>query len=142
MQKFSIMIIDDCEDDRYLLKRVIKKLDISTQIFEADNGETALNFLEDYEENYKRFADDFPPLLIFLDINMPRVNGFEFLAAFHKLREANKNYTSSIFIMFTSSAMEEDKRKTEAYDFVKGFLNKGDLSKECIQESIDSCMGY
>ncbi|KZN61501.1 response regulator [Pseudoalteromonas luteoviolacea] len=140
MNKFSMMIIDDCEDDRYLLKRVINKLGIATEIFEADNGETALNFLVDYDENAKKFKGDFPPLLIFLDINMPRMNGFEFLASFAKLRNGNPNYSSLVFTMFTSSAIEEDKQKARSYSFVKGFLNKGDLTPHSLENLLESCV--
>ena len=46
MTQYSIMIIDDSEADRYLLKRMLKKIGIAAEdIFEADNGQTALNFL-------------------------------------------------------------------------------------------------
>ena len=79
MSNFSIMIIDDDEVDRYLLKRILNKVGTSHQIFEADNGKTALDFFSRYEENTKKYEGKFPPLLVFLDINMPIMDGWGFL---------------------------------------------------------------
>lgn len=137
MKKCSIMVIDDDKVDRYLLKRTISKLDIEVKIFEADTGKSALDFLANYEENSKLYGEDFPPLLIFLDINMPIMNGFEFLEAFSKLRAGSYDYSSSVFTMYTSSEREQDKKKVESYEFVKGFVIKGDMSPQVLQEIID-----
>jgi len=140
MIKCSIMIIDDDEVDRYLLKRTIKKLDVATEIFEAGNGKEALDFLSNYEENSQKYGNDFPPILIFLDINMPIMNGFEFLESFDILKNTEKGYKSSIFTMYTSSEREEDKKKTEAYGFVKGYIVKGSLTPESLRETIEGCL--
>lgn len=142
MKSCSIMIIDDNATDRYLLKRMIKKLNVATEVFEADDGKIALDFLENYDENSKKFSDDFPPLLIFLDINMPVMDGFEFLEAFSNLRKTNDGYISSVFTMFTSSEREEDKLRVSSYDFVKGFIVKGSESPESLREVVDQCLGY
>ncbi|KLN59399.1 hypothetical protein WH96_18050 [Kiloniella spongiae] len=136
MNKFSVMIIDDNEDDRYLLKRLMKKLDIATEIFEADNGQSALDFLTEYQFNKQKFPDDFPPIFIFLDINMPIMNGIEFLKKYSALRQTNKKHMSSIFTMYTSSEREEDIEIKELYDFVKGYIVKGNLKAENLQETI------
>ena len=132
-------MIDD-EVDRYLLKRMINKLYVPTKIFEVDNGKEALDFLTNYEENSKKYPDDFPPMLIFLDINMPIMNGFELLEEFSKLKKNSDCYMSSVFIMFTSSERDEDKKKVESYEFVKGFILKGSISSETLQEIIEKCL--
>ena len=136
MKKCSILIIDDDKLDRYLLKRMLKKLDIVIEIFEAKNGKQALDFLTNYDENSKQHLEDFPPNLIFLDINMPIMGGFEFLENFSKLKEDNEKYTSSIFTMLSSADREEDKKKAEAYDVVKGFITKGKFSPKCLYDII------
>lgn len=142
MKKCSIMLVDDSESDRYLLKRMIGKLEIATEIFEADNGQIALDFLTNYEENSRKYSGDFPPIVIFLDINMPIMGGFEFLEEFSILRENGNDYSSSVFTMFTSSERDEDKQKAQSYDFVKGFVVKGSMSVESLQEVIEKCLSH
>ncbi len=140
MNDCSIMIIDDDEVDRYLLKRIIGKLEKSIEIFEADNGQVGLNFLAQYEENIKLYKGRFPPILVFLDINMPIMNGFEFLEAFSKLEDWQSKYTACVFIMYTSSERKEDLAKTQAYNFVKGYMVKGDLSSDDIENAIEEAL--
>ncbi len=134
------MLVDDSESDRYLLKRMIGKLEVATEIFEADNGQIALEFLIDYEENFRKYPGNFPPIVIFLDINMPIMGGFEFLEEFSKIRENSNDYSSSVFTMFTSSERDEDKEKALSYDFVKGFVVKGSMSIKSLQEVIEKCI--
>ena len=55
---YSILIIDDSEEDRYLLKRYLRKSGLEVTIAEAVNGEEALAFLTNYEE----YKQDFPAL--------------------------------------------------------------------------------
>ena len=136
MDKYSVMMIDDNKDDRYLLKRAINKLNVASRIFEEQDGLAAMDFLQNYDHNRHAFGDDFPPTLIFLDINMPIMNGLEFLESFAALRDSSALYHTSILIMFTSSEREEDKQKISRYPFVKGFLNKSDLSPETLQTAL------
>ena len=124
MSEFSILIIDDDESDRYLLKRLLTSGEIESKVFEADDGVSAIALLKDYEENKKNHGDLFPPLIVLLDINMPRMNGFEFLTEFRQLRENNDAYQSIVFLMVTSSNNESDKELANEYDFVKGYIEK------------------
>lgn len=141
MNKPSILIIDDDEMDRYLLKRMISKADIASEVFEQANGKNAISFLSDIDTNRVLYQDDFPPLLIFLDINMPIMNGFEFLEEFSALRQQIPEHISSVFIMFTSSERDEDKEKSDAYEFVKGYVSKDKFSEEQLVEIVNRCQG-
>ncbi|ALQ07863.1 MULTISPECIES: response regulator [unclassified Pseudoalteromonas] len=133
--KPPILIIDDNEVDRYILKRLIKEANLELTIFEKKDGQEALEFLENYEANRKEHPDGFPPILIFLDINMPRVNGIQFLDEFAKLRKVIE-ISSCVVMMFSSSEREEEKKIIMAHDFVKGYLVKGTFKAEDLKEKV------
>ena len=135
MKKVSILIVDDSQDDRYLLKRQLKGTGLDIKVFEHKHGEDALNFFIAYDQNKRDYPDDFPPMIVFLDINMPIVDGFEFLEKFGPIRKQH-NIQSSFIMMFTSSGRKEDKEKAFSYDYVKSYLTKGDFTDEQLKEEI------
>ncbi len=124
MKLHAAMIIDDSKADRYILKRLLSQTGLVDTIHEADNGQSALDFLNPYEEKSTLYPNKFPPNIIFLDINMPLMDGFTFLEKYSKLRIENKNYLSAILMMFTSSEQSEDREKALSFDFVKGYIKK------------------
>ena len=134
MDKVSVLIIDDNETDRYLLKRTLNKTGIISKIFEANDGTVALELIKNYECNRQDFPDDFPPLIFFLDINMPMMNGFDFLKEFEVIRE--NLALSHIIMMFSSSERSEDKEKALSYCFVKSFIRKGSVDAEELKSKI------
>jgi len=143
MQKISIMIIDDDSTDRYLLKRIIKKSNFSCETFEAENGQEALDFLTNYEQNKLKYESDFPPILIFLDINMHIMGGFEFLENFSLLREGTEKYQTSVFTMLTSSERKDDIDRAHSYDFVKGYITKSGFTLDKFNEIVQThCAKY
>ncbi|MEM7558366.1 MAG: hypothetical protein AAF394_04530 [Planctomycetota bacterium] len=60
---------------------------MTRRFFEESDGRAALEFLTDYEVNQAKYGNVYPPIIVFLDINMPRMNGLEFLDEFSNLRE-------------------------------------------------------
>lgn len=135
MSVLPTLIIDDDEIDRYVLKRYLNKIDLDIKICEKVNGKEALEFLREYDSSAKEFPESFPPILIFLDINMPLVNGHEFLKGFQELR-GQLDYSASVVMMFTSSESEADKSKIMQYDFVKDYLVKGQVSADILKDKI------
>jgi len=81
------------------------------------DAEDAINQLEDNCHEESKLPD-----VIFLDLGMPEFNGFDFLERFRKLYPAIEK-TIHIFIT-TCSINPADKKKSENYPFVKGFLRK------------------
>jgi len=130
----SVLIVDDSEIDRYILSRQLKQIGVTT-IIEKDDGSTALDYLGQYEENKQKAGDAFPPTVIFLDINMPTVDGFGFLEKFKALREVHA-LSSCVIMMYSSSERQEDKDKAYAYDFVRDFVIKGISLPEEIAEKL------
>ena len=122
--RYSILIIDDNEVDRYLLKRMLNNTNLDAVIFEKRNGAEAIEFLRNYDANRKLYPDDFPPFLFFLDINMPIMNGWDFLAEFAKLRKST-NLNSATIVMLSSSNSEEEYEKAKQFDFVSNYIVKG-----------------
>jgi len=123
-----VMIIDDDETDRYLLKRLLKKAGIQGEIFEANNGQSAIDLLAESSVMSKAFTDPTQKLVIFLDINMPIMNGFEFLDRFEELQRERMEYRTVVFAMISTSNLPADINRAKSYGFVKNFISKGEIS--------------
>lgn len=120
----SVLIVDDSEFDRYMLKQQLLQEKISDHIIEQENGEAAINFLE-------KSSDDkhFPPELIFVDANMPVMDGEEFLHRFQIASDQSPALLNSTVIMFTSSECSEQERQ-EKYGSANGYITKMPNSSE------------
>ena len=130
--KLNTLIVDDNEVDRYLLKRWLKACSFEAVVSEAVNGENAIEYFHRHQETP---TDGYPPAIIFLDINMPRVNGFEFLEEFARIRE-QQNLSSTVVVMFSSSPRQDDKDQAFAFDFVDRFLVKGEFTTQDIEQIV------
>ncbi|TDO82965.1 CheY-like chemotaxis protein [Flavobacterium chryseum] len=93
MKKPAILLVEDDELDIISVERSLKKLEIEYELYTAYNGIEALKMLRDTEIQLN-------PMVILLDINMPRMNGIEFLKV---LREDPQLKNLRVFIMTTSS---------------------------------------
>src|SRR3954463_5475570 len=74
----QLLIVDDREDDRYLLERVLRKLGVNNSVLNFCDGQALTEYLEGPGMYIARH--NFPsPTVLFLDLDMPRKNGFETL---------------------------------------------------------------
>ena len=133
--EFSVMIIDDESVDRRLLKRFFKKENIQCEIFEVDNGKEGLDFLTSFAESQKKFPETFPPNIVFLDINMPVMDGFRFLEEYEKKRKQDPRLKSVVYLTSTSTA-DKDMTRLKKFSFVEGYVNKSTYSAETIKELV------
>ena len=112
MKKPTILLVEDDELDVISVERSLKKLESEYVLYTAYNGIEALKILKDPEIQ-------FTPDVILLDINMPRMNGIEFLKV---LREDKKLKDLKVFIMTTSSE-EMDRSEAEKLG-IAGYIIK------------------
>lgn len=122
----SILLVDDDEDDNYYHKIIINKMEMVNKIAVAENGIEALAYLKD-EANV-------PPDIIFLDLNMPKMNGWEFLEQYQHLTLEQK--AKVLIVILTTSLNPDDKKRAEEIKDVTGFETKP-LSKEILSELLD-----
>lgn len=114
-KRINILLVDDDEVDIMSVKRAFKKLNITRPLFVANDGIEALGMLRG--EGGEQIIPI--PQIILLDINMPRMNGLEFL---QELRSDPKLRAISVFILTTSN---EERDKFAAYDLnVAGYIIK------------------
>jgi len=132
----SLLIVDDDAADRYILRRELETIEYGGCVYENTDGEQALNFLKDYSNNKLLSGDCFPPHCIFLDINMPRVNGFEFLEIFRELREQNNDYHTASIVIITSSERKNDIDKALSFPGVKSYFVKGKYDLEDLRQAV------
>ncbi|MCO7224878.1 response regulator [Pleionea sp. CnH1-48] len=133
MKKATALIVDDDPSDRFILSQHLRSAFENINIIELDNGADAIDYFSNPDKHHN--AGEFPPELIFLDINMPVVNGFNFLSAFEKIREEH-NYDSCAVVMYTSSASKQDIDKAQSYDFVQGFITKGEHALSSLKSDL------
>lgn len=121
-----ILLVDDDNDDNFYHEIIIKEMDIVNKIDTAKNGIEAMAYLENETIN--------PPDLIFLDLNMPKMNGWEFLEAYKNLSMAQK--AKVLIIILTTSANPDDIKRAKEIQDVTGFESKP-LSKEFLTEILE-----
>ena len=120
----NLLLVEDDEVDVQGLKRAFAKSRIGNPITVARDGIEALEILRG-ENGQAKLAK---PHLILLDLNMPRMNGLEFLEAIR----ADEDLKTSVVFMITTSRAEEDKAR--AYEKnVAGYIVKQDPANTFMQ---------
>lgn len=109
-----ILLVDDDHEDCYFHQIVINKMDITDSIQVAVNGLEALAFLKKEGQVI--------PELIFLDINMPKMNGWEFLEQYKFLDPKQKARIT--IMMLTTSANPADVKRAQEFKDVTGYKTK------------------
>ncbi len=106
-----IMLVEDDQVDVMTIQRALKEIKVTNQLYVAGNGEEALQMLK--ENNHKR------PGLILLDIEMPRMNGIEFL----RVIKQDEKFRSIPVVVLTAS--REDENRVESFNLgVAGYMIK------------------
>lgn len=126
MKAFDVLLIDDNDIDNYISNHVIESTNLAKKITAKSSAMDALTYLKSIEQAGENFPD-----IIFLDIRMPKMDGFDFL---EKFNEFPKSLTKTCnVIMLTSSLHPDDKVRARQNPMVKNFLNKP-LTSEVVEE--------
>jgi CheY-like chemotaxis protein len=121
-----IMLVDDSPDDNFFHEREIKKADLTNVVITKNSGEEALEYLKSRKDPHSD--------LIFLDINMPGMNGWEFLESYNLLDKDLQG--RAIIIMLTTSDNFEDIAKAKTWNIVSDYITKP-LTKEIMKNITD-----
>jgi CheY-like chemotaxis protein len=123
-----IMLVDDNHSDNFFHEREIKKQNPATIVISKNSGKEGLDYLKATNN-----TENTLPELIFLDINMPGMNGWEFLDAYHNL---DKDIQSKVIVvMLTTSDNPDDEAKAKNWDFISDYITKP-LTKEILEDII------
>ena len=117
----AVMLIDDNEIDNLINQKMIEAANITDHIFTHTGAKSAIEFLKNLEK-IEGPAVNVLPDIIFLDIDMPLMYGFQFLDEFEKLNDATKEKCN--IVMLTSSINPQDVNKSKKYTYVKKYINK------------------
>lgn len=117
----TILIVDDDPDDQELLQEAIRDVNDSVRCLSAANGEEALRLLQ--------AANPYRPDLIFLDLNMPRMNGKTFLAKIKQLDGLSRIPV----VIYTTSKVDDDIEQTRQLGAVH-FITKPDSFEGIVRE--------
>jgi CheY-like chemotaxis protein len=121
--ELSFILIDDTELDHFIAKKMIRNINRDFDIVNFYDAEQALEYIQ---------TDSIDPkikiMLVFLDIYMPMMNGFEFIEEFEKLEDAIRE--KYYIVALTSSREISDIRQINSYSSVKSMLLKPVMSDD------------
>lgn len=112
----SIMLVDDDSISNFITETRLRTIRKDFRFREFPNGQKLLEFYSSEWEN----EDEFFPALLILDINMPIMDGFEFLEKFQLLPNSDRTEV----VMLSSSTREVDKDLSKQFPQVIGYLEK------------------
>lgn len=115
--KLRILLIDDDRIYQFAARKTIEATGFADNILIYSNGEDAINYLKSNIKDETSLPD-----VIFLDVNMPIMNGWEFLEEYSHIKQG---LIKPVIIYVVSSSVDEfDVSKSRQYDTVKGYIVK------------------
>ena len=99
-----VMLVDDNDTDNFISKRIIEITKFARRVEVKGSGKSALDYLKENQNSVENL-----PNIIFLDINMPIVDGFVFLYEFEKFNELVRNKCKVIILSSSDNKRDIDK---------------------------------
>lgn len=112
-----VLLIDDNEADNFFHRLCIERSGLASAVDCCESVEGAIRYLDERRDNRELM-----PTLIFVDINMPEADGWEFLRRYDEHVTPEKR-TSTIFILSTS-VNPADRERAEAHPLVRAYVSK------------------
>jgi response regulator RpfG family c-di-GMP phosphodiesterase len=116
-EPIQILIIDDDEINNFIATKLIDKIPAKAKVNTCLNGLEGINYIKSKLLNQDEFPD-----IIFLDINMPIMNGWEFLEKYELIKKEIKKLVT--INMLSSSVYNADINKADTYGTVNKFMSK------------------
>jgi CheY-like chemotaxis protein len=117
-----VLLIDDDEPTNFLTKMVLEEAGCTEHIHIEESGQAALDFLSRSGIKKEDEETSSCPDLIFVDINMPAMNGWEFMEHYSSLEKHKKG--KIVMVMLTTSLNPDDRQKAEHIKDISGFETK------------------
>jgi CheY-like chemotaxis protein len=113
--RVKLLVIDDDEINIFIIRKILDKTGFDVNTVSKNNGQQAIEYIQSIVDDEEKFPD-----LILVDINMPILNGWEFIEAYEKL---SITYKVDVY-MLSSSVYENDIERAKTYKSIKGFISK------------------
>lgn len=126
----KILCVDDDPITLMLCRKVVEKVEFAKEIITVNNGEEAIQYFDTLFEERKINNDIVYPKLVLLDLNMPVMDGWEFLESYI-VKDYHNVFDSTRFIVLSSSIDPYDINKSKTYPVI-GFLSKP-VTKEMLE---------
>lgn len=117
----AVMLIDDSEIDNFINQKMMEGCHFADRIYVHTSGKSAIEFLKNLEK-MGNDAEKLTPRIIFLDINMPIMDGFQFMEEYEKLSPELKKNTR--VVMLTTSVNPRDIERAKNLKNVSQYINK------------------
>ena len=129
--KYDFLLIEDNHIDQFVMTQLFKKVFNVTEVSIANNGREGIDWIY---ENRRKISN---PLVILLDIQMPIMNGLQFLSEYDKLEEELKKETQ--IYMLSSSLDIDEIQQLQDNKYVTDFLSKP-ISVDRFRERLNTCL--
>lgn len=117
----SVMLVDDSEIDNHINEMMIKGSGFAENVFRYSGAMSSLDFFKNIKA-ISKISSELLPSYLFLDINMPVLDGFQFLEEFSEFSPLLKKEIK--IVILTTSANPSDIKKAAKYNVVTKFLHK------------------